>query len=516
LTDLWSGNLAKNDEALQLLYIVDIIALWAEHDYKPFVGHCISRLEAKREGERFPFDEETLRAVQIEINRANFPWLFDRPTEQTNLPKHATNNLCLPASEIFSSRRRHSFQLAPQHTENTLCVEHNEDITSWRRRSFDNELSSGAEADASHQSRRPPSRSPNNMARPTIAKASSEIHRKPPTWSCQYIMPELHDHIWMLDADPGIGNLLVVRIDDEGTVLAPLVIFEGANWGHPQFKTVIRHENMRHSSSVLRTFTFSISGRHYMWRSIFEDDKYFCNPRVQFCAIVPLDLGNYRRELGSFSREPNYAIERYESFKPLERALAIGDLVSDIHHASNRWCICGAPYNEYSPSMVLCDNTKCKLDWYHNRCVSLDEDFETESTWICPECLRAPESMVLADEDASIDFEKDILTASDNRVHQTKTLEQVWEQHEWPSKDVILSLFEEISCSIDIDPSVASDVAKEEESRGDKGCWALSKSRPKRLMIVRPADNLDAEVDATEEDLNARVSHLALGGSRRK
>lgn len=344
--------------------------------------------------------------------------------------------------------------------------------------------------------------------------------RKPPPWSSgQYIVPELHDHIWIPDADPGFGHLLMVRVDDEGTVLPPLVIFDGADWAHPQFRSLIRREKKRHPSRVLWTFTFNRSGKHYMWQSIFKDKKYFCNPRVQSCAVLPLALKYYKDELGKPRQEPHYTMEHYKLFKPLETALAIPDLVSDLHHASDRWCMCGAPYHEYSPSMIRCDSTQCELEWYHKRCVDLDEEFETDETWVCTECRRIPRTLMVAVEDTSIDLEAKLLEASDKRVHQTKTLAQVWDKHEWPNNDIILSLFDEIAYRIDIDPSVVSDIPEEGEPRGDKGCWALSKSFPERLTIVRPADNLDAEVDSKVMGVNALVSQvgcLALGGSARK
>jgi hypothetical protein len=121
---------------------------------------------------------------------------------------------------------------------------------------------------------------------------------------------------------------------------------------------------------------------------------------------------------------------------------------------------------------------------------------------------------VAADE-TSTDSEAKLLEASEKRVHQTKTLVQLWDKHGWPNNDIILSLFDEIPCRIDIDPSVVSDMPEEGEPRGDKGCWALSRSFPERLMIVRAADSLDAELDSAE-DVNALGSHLAclaLGGS---
>jgi hypothetical protein len=68
---------------------------------------------------------------------------------------------------------------------------------------------------------------------------------------------------------------------------------------------------------------------------------------------------------------------------------------------------------------------------------------------------------VAADE-TSTDFEAKLLEASEKRVHQTKTLVQLWDKHGWPNNDIILSLFHEIPCRIDIDPSVVSECRKRE------------------------------------------------------
>ena len=325
-------------------------------------------------------------------------------------------------------------------------------------------------------------------------------------------MPELHDHIWILNVYPGMGDLLVVRVDDKATILPPLIIFDDAQWGDSRFERLVGHEKMRHLSNVLWTFTFDPSGRRYMCRRIFEDAGYFCYPQVQFCAILPLKLGDYRNEL-------KYTIDRYKIFKPLETVLALSDLVKDMHQMSDRWCVCRAPCDEHSPSMIRCDNLKCKLDWYHKICVGLDEKFETEEVWICNECSRDPKAIRLAHDESSIGHDENLLIASYDRVHQTKTLVELWEKHAWPKSDTVLSLFDEISCSMDIDPSVTLDVPEEGELQSNKGCWALKKGCPEKMMIVRPADYLGGKDDSTEEDsdedsheasLNTMVSRLDL------
>src|SRR5947207_746188 len=133
LTEIWSGDTRYEDEALQLLYIIDIVAIWAEHNYKPFIGCCISRLRAKWKGESFPPDNSTLLSAQIEISRINFPWLFDPNPEQPTSSEHVNESLHVP---------------------------NNEHSTSQSQRSGSSRPSSPSENNSSYQSRQQPSRNP--------------------------------------------------------------------------------------------------------------------------------------------------------------------------------------------------------------------------------------------------------------------------------------------------------------------------------------------------------------------
>lgn len=73
---LWFGRSEQPDSALQLLYILDIIKFWAEYTYKPAIGACLSRLLAIRKVEHLLSWENTLWKSQLNINKANTPWLF--------------------------------------------------------------------------------------------------------------------------------------------------------------------------------------------------------------------------------------------------------------------------------------------------------------------------------------------------------------------------------------------------------------------------------------------------------
>jgi len=45
-----------------------------------------------------------------------------------------------------------------------------------------------------------------------------------------------------------------------------------------------------------------------------------------------------------------------------------------------------------SGKMILCDNTKCVLGWFHFECLALPDDYETPKTWFCPDCRLLPKS----------------------------------------------------------------------------------------------------------------------------
>jgi len=49
------------------------------------------------------------------------------------------------------------------------------------------------------------------------------------------------------------------------------------------------------------------------------------------------------------------------------------------------YCTCRQPHGHRS--MILCSNDACIFKWFHKSCVNLDENFETEFDWFCPDCL---------------------------------------------------------------------------------------------------------------------------------
>ncbi len=141
-----------------------------------------------------------------------------------------------------------------------------------------------------------------------------------------YIIPELHNYVWLLDRDPGGTDLLVIRVDREGNVLKPLVVFDSDRWDHPQFRSLLRHEWSRRDSDVEIKFILDPYEEHYMHGLTFNYLTFFTRPRIQFCAILPLDRGRYKRQRAKMNEQDNI-------FSSFERLLDIPSLLADADHA---------------------------------------------------------------------------------------------------------------------------------------------------------------------------------------
>ena len=74
---LWDGELTYEDKALQLLYIADMIAIWAEYSYKPSICSCLSNLKALMDGKGPPDLAVNSRVQELELSKVNFPWLLN-------------------------------------------------------------------------------------------------------------------------------------------------------------------------------------------------------------------------------------------------------------------------------------------------------------------------------------------------------------------------------------------------------------------------------------------------------
>ena len=62
---------------------------------------------------------------------------------------------------------------------------------------------------------------------------------------------------------------------------------------------------------------------------------------------------------------------------------------SDVIDASGShklYCYCNGPDEG---SMIACDNTECKIEWFHQDCLDLKS--VPEGKWYCPDCSQLPE-----------------------------------------------------------------------------------------------------------------------------
>lgn len=96
---------------------------------------------------------------------------------------------------------------------------------------------------------------------------------------------------------------------------------------------------------------------------------------AQFCAIMPLDPKQYERR--------PFIKEEQKLFEPIEELLNVGGFLYRFERANDLWCKCRCYWNEYSTNMIQYDNTQCTIEWFHKRCVGLDEEDEPKQ-WICP------------------------------------------------------------------------------------------------------------------------------------
>jgi len=54
------------------------------------------------------------------------------------------------------------------------------------------------------------------------------------------------------------------------------------------------------------------------------------------------------------------------------------------------YCFCQKP-DDGSQNMIGCDDPRCKFEWFHFRCVGLEEADEMVGEWFCPSCTSSEE-----------------------------------------------------------------------------------------------------------------------------
>ncbi len=427
MVPLWRGCSEDADSALQLLYIVDIIKFWAEYTYKPTIGACLSRLQAIKANALPVRLEDTLWKSQIAINVANTPWFFHqwRPHEASSACRSSNGNLDIPLAD-----------------------------SPFGHRSSDQSRSCG----------------PRQSSRRRNLRNTTPIGE-------HYIIPEIESYNWILDRDPGEGDLLLIRINGDGKRQRPVVFFKLARgssaWNDRKIISILADEKQRHNSDVLPRFKVDKKGRDYLWNCCAAEYRHIRSD-TQFCAILPLKLEDYERQ--------RLKPDESQLFEPLETLLGIPVLLAEIDRAYEQWCSCNCPWNDYSPDMIQCSNAKCNLGWYHMKCVGLDEDDDLEH-WLCDTCCDIPDHECTVINSREYD---DTVEASSYRVQRTRTLRRAWNKHAWPKADEVLRKYQKVALNLDLVKSFALPIhrAGVERDSAPPRYWALSKHKPRKLIMA--------------------------------
>ena len=256
-------------------------------------------------------------------------------------------------------------------------------------------------------------------------------------------------YAWLLNRDPGDSDLLIIRVTERGNILRPVMVFDSARWSKPKFRKILDDEEPRLPEYLVRKFTFDKRGRHYFSRSSYLDSG------IQFCAIVPLKPQEYHLQRRSIKGKDRL-------FDPLESLLGISELLSNASNEAKKWCKCRSECWKLGGSMILCDNMKCQIGWYHKRCVGVGEvsasDSDSESNldcdyeWLCRRCTKIPRKNLDFAEDMDMPYGK-LAEASSDRVQQAKALDRVWRRHSWPPRREIVDTFKMIRQNMHFDSS---------------------------------------------------------------
>jgi hypothetical protein len=466
------------EKALQLLYIVDMIAIWAEYSYKPSICSCLRNLIALMDGKGPPDPAANSRVQKLELNRANFPWLLN-PDWNTYLPEQVDDTNPQFSSERLLRQGRlsqpNTTEISKDRSARLLLQKPNSNrstrsLSQSPNRGRSDEPLSRHLSPSTYAMMRSPSQNLTESMSKQISSTSSKV---------AYINPDLDNYIWIQDKDPGFTNILVLKIDQRGNLMKPTVVFDSHHWQDQEFSQLVSHESFRWHSDVDTKFLFDREQRHYLRKLIHEFLIDATGPGIQFCAIFPLDEDQYRNSCRDIS-------ENDDMFRPIEALLNIPDLLHAIKKSAKKWCKCRRPYNEFSPDMSLCDNMNCEIGWYHLECLDMDEapDF-----WLCPECEATDPSTHIYSKDSDVDYDEELYAESSDRVQLTKAIARVWAKHKRPGRDKLLNKMEKISRRIVFDSNVQYRIPKDGnfQERAVLGCWAVPKESLKKPKMVKVA-----------------------------
>ena len=435
----------KDEEnALQLLCIVDLIRFWVDYTYKPLIGTCISRLQAMKACKQpTPLNSTLWKKLRISIDREQTPWFFNQ-----RRMSRSTDNLGV---HPLGSYRGHS-----QSSQQTL--------------------------------------------HPENRRSSRKNHRSPTPAGEQFVMREKDDFNWLLDRDPGEEDLILIRVSETGKIEEPVIINSTSrlvdgkpvDWEDGSFNVVVEDERRSLHPNIGSIFNVDEDGNDYLWQCYRSKERWI-HRGIQFSIILPVNVVSYCQK--------NQESQGAQLFEPLESLFRLQDLLCNIERARRKWCSCEQQRNRHWRSMVRCRNALCDISWFHKKCVKFSHS-DDEASWLCDGCRKTPEKFAYIE--MKPNESDDFAHASHDRLHLARSIENVWYKHDWPSQDEIIAKIDEIADKVDIIESAAYKIREVGVRRHPQlpRYWATSKDDPKNLILAcsRKEGRVYHEAVPAEED----------------
>jgi hypothetical protein len=409
---LWSGNSVNQTKALQLLCLVDIIALWGQFQYKPFAGACVRILKKKSKV------------------RGTLELLKTRYLQQQH-PIDANHFRTLQSYGVAAgSSTRYMFTLRRAGTDTSVREITAQFMQGMRSLSLDH-----------------------------------------------YFILERDGFVWLLHRGLIGADLLVVRVNNGGCVLSPVIIFRSSDWKSHQFERITREERARIPQNIATEFRYDKDRKSVLEKCFSPTTGYCTVSDIQFCAILPL-----KRQ-----RRAAADVRIKKKLEHLEQLLGLQQLIDDAERAKDEWCICNG---EDSGDMISCDAMKCPVGWFHKSCVSLDRDYEAQD-WFCPGCKAAGNIVFSTYDNNKEKFDEDVLDRSDVRVQRARSLNRVWNNHKWPdAREVRDLMYNNICCGIEMETNPRNfwntvDSLEAEKDTTAPQQWAIHRNNPLQVTQIR-------------------------------
>ena len=107
-------------------------------------------------------------------------------------------------------------------------------------------------------------------------------------------------------------------------------------------------------------------------------------------SLLPELLGKWYTRLVVNSTNIDHRNENSASQSRENTAMANQSTIATTSSSQNLYCYCCSPKDRL---MIACDNTECKIEWFHQDCVELISI--PAGDWNCPDCCNLPQFLNL-------------------------------------------------------------------------------------------------------------------------